>query len=163
MKKILLVILMTMTLQADMLSKGNTSVGVMIGGASIGQEDYTIAGVIGKYFIIDDLSVGLGYEKWFSGDPDISKVTLQSTYYLKISEEVRPYAGLMYRRILIDGNNYRGQSYDDINSYGYRLGIAFIKDKLLIGLGMVQEKYDTTQGFFDDTDTYVELTIGFSF
>jgi hypothetical protein len=163
MKKILLILLIVMNLQADMLSKGSTSIGVTLGGASINNENYTIAGVIGKYFVIDDLSIGLGYEKWFSGNPDISKITAETTYYLKLNEEFRPYAGLLYRRVFISGDRPLSGSYNDTNAYGYRIGLAMIQDNLLISFGIVQEKYDTKQNLFDDTQTYAELTIGFSF
>ena len=73
MKKIFLALLVVSSLMGDVFSQGSKSVGVKLGGASIGTEDYTIVGVSGNYFVIDNLSVGLGYEKWFSGNPDISR------------------------------------------------------------------------------------------
>ena len=163
MLKLLFIALLALSLQADMFSKGSKSIGVKLGSASIGNEDYTIAGVSGNYFVIDSLSVGIGYEKWFSGNPDISKATLESTYFIKASDKIHPYAGVLYRRIFISGSDFFGRSYDDINSYGGRAGVAFVQDRLLLSVGLVYEKYDTTQRIFDDSETYVELMIGFSF
>ncbi|PHR58482.1 MAG: ferrodoxin oxidoreductase beta subunit [Arcobacter sp.] len=163
MYKLFFLLIISIGLQADMFVQGSKSVGLKLGSASIGNEDYTIAGITGNYFIADSLSIGLGYEKWFSGDPDISKVTLETTYFIRATDTVRPYGGLIYRRILISGSDFFGRSYDDTNSYGGRAGLAFVKDNLLLSAGLVYERYDSTQRLFDDSETYVELTIGFVF
>lgn len=163
MLKLLLVAALAFSLQADMFSQGSKSIGLKLGSASIGDEDYTIVGVSGNYFVIDSLSVGLGYEKWFSGDPDIDKITAETTYFIEASETIRPYAGVLYRRIFISGTDRFGRSFDDTNSYGARAGVAYAKDNLLLSAGLVYEKYDTTQNFFDDDETYVEVTIGLTF
>ena len=163
-KNILFTLLIcSISLQADMFSQGSKSIGVKLGSAYIGQENYTIAGLSGNYFIIDSLSVGLGYEKWFSGDPDVDKITAESTYFIKANDNIRPYAGVLYRRILISGSDRFGRSFDDVNSYGARAGLGIIQGNLLLSAGVVYEKYDTTQSLFDDSETYVELTIGFAF
>jgi len=163
MKKLLLLAFLAMSLQADMFDEGSKSIGLKIGSASIGSEQYFIAGLNGNYFVLDDLSVGIGYEQWFSGDPDISKVTLESTYFLEASETIRPYAGLIYRRILVNGSDRFGNSYDDTNSYGGRAGVAFSRKHMLLSAGLVYEKYDTTEQLFNDSETYLEFTIGFFF
>lgn len=169
MKKVFMIFILTISLQADvslhksLFSQGSTSIGIKLGGASIGNENYTIFGISGNYFVIENLSVGLGYEKWFSGDPSIQKATAESTYFIPASEKVRPYLGLFYRRMFINGSDRLGRSYDDINSYGYRAGISFVQDNLLLSAGIVQEKYDSTQRLFDDTETYAEIVVGFVF
>lgn len=169
MKKVFMILILAMSLQADvslyksLFSQGSTSLGLKFGGASIGDEDYTIFGISGNYFIIDNLSVGIGYEKWFSGDPNIQKVTLESTYFIPASEKVRPYLGVFGRRIFMSGSDRLGRDYDDVSSYGYRAGVAFVQNNLVLSTGIVQEKYDSTQRFFDDTDTYAEVTIGVAF
>jgi len=163
MKKIFFLLALAMSLQADMFSQGSKSLGIKLGSASIGNEDYTIAGVMGNYFVIDDLSVGVGYEKWFSGDPGIDKITLESTYFINVSDSIRPYAGVLYRRILISGSDFLGRPYDDTNSYGGRAGLAFVKDNLLLSAGVVYEQYDTSERLFDGSETYLEVTIGVAF
>jgi len=163
-KKVLLFLLVLSSLvQADMFSQGSKSIGIKLGSASIGNEDYTIVGVSGNYFIVDSLSVGLGYETWLGGNPDIDKITLESTYFVEASETVRPYAGVLYRRILISGSDRFGRNFDDLDSYGARAGVAFVQDDLLLSAGLVYERYDSRQRFFDNSETYLELAIALSF
>jgi len=169
MKKIILILVMSIGLYAGTLSSGgsslgtskafsksNVSLGILLGSSSIGTQNYTVAGVSINYFIIDDLSVGLGYESWFNGNPSIQKLTLESTYYIPASEEVRPYIGGLYRRVLISG-------LPDVNAYGYRAGVAFIKDNILVSVGMVQEKYETQGNLSSDTQSYAEIVFGIGF
>lgn len=169
MKKVFMIVIFAMSLQADvslyksLFSQGSTSVGIRLGGASIGSENYTIFGISGNYFVIDNLSIGLGYEKWFSGEPSIQKATLESTYFIPASEKLHPYLGVFGRRIFISGNDRLGREYDDVNSYGYRAGIALVQNNLVLSAGLVQEKYDSTHGFLDDTEIYAEVTIGAAF
>lgn len=148
---------------SDVFSQDNVSVGVKVGSASIGDESYTIAGISGNYFVVDNLCVGLGYEKWFSGDPDISKATVESTFYIPINEKFRPYAGLLYRHLFIGRSKSLSRDLDDVDAYGYRIGMAYAEDSMLISAGLVQEKYDTKHVLFNDTETYTEVTIGFIF
>ena len=171
MRKFLMIIALGMSLYAGTLStgggsfgassnvfsKGSVSLGVKLGSASVGSEDYTILGLNGSYFVLDNLSVGLGYEKWYSGNPDIQKATLESTYFIPASEVVRPYLGLFYRRIMIS------DGLDDVNAYGYRAGIAFVKDRLIFSVGIVQERYESDRAIFNDTQTYMETTVGVTF
>jgi hypothetical protein len=142
---------------SNVFSKNSVSLGVKLGSASIGNQDYTILGLSGNYFIIDNLSVGLGYEKWYSGNPDIQKATVESTYFIPASEAVRPYLGLFYRRIMID------DGLDDINAYGYRAGVAFVQGRLVFSAGIVQERYESDRVFFNDTETYMEAAVGITF
>lgn len=163
MKNIIVFLLLVLSLHAEMFTEGSKSVGIKLGSSSIGTQSYVIAGVSGSYFVIDNLSVGFAYEGWFSGNPDINKLTLESTYYIEAGDTIHPYSGLIIRRILINGEDRFGRSFDDTNSYGARAGVAIIQDKLLLSLGVVYEKYDTTQGLFTDSETYLEAVIGFTF
>ena len=140
----------------SMFSQSNVSIGVKLGSASIAGQTYTIGGLSANYFVIDDLSVGLGYENWFSGAPGIQKFTVESTYFVPTSENIRPYLGLLYRRISISG-------YDDTNAYGYRAGLAFVQGKVLLSAGIVQERYGPAGVFLDGTQTSGEFSIGFAF
>ena len=142
---------------SNMFAQSNVSLGLKVGSASTRTDTYNILGISANYFVLDNLSVGFGYEKWFSGDPDISKISLESSYYIPLDEKIRPYVGAFYRRIMI------GDNIGDIDSYGYRAGIAFVQKKLLLSAGIVQEKYETTRGILKDTETYGEMTIGLMF
>lgn len=157
MKIVIVLFFASITLMADIFSQGSASLGIKLGSASISRENYTIAGISGNYFVLDDLSVGLGYEKWFSGNPNVQKITLESTYFIPADEKIHPYAGLLYRRISI------GNEMEDINAYGYRAGLAIVNANLLMSIGMVQERYETKSGIFDGSDTYAEIIIGFFF
>ncbi len=155
--RVFILLILALSLHGDVFEKGSTSLGVKLGSASVGEEDYTVFGLSGSYFLIDRLSVGLGYEGWYSGVPRLEKLTLESHYYVEVGEDIYPYVGAFYRRIMIS------EGIRDTNAYGYRLGAALIQDNLLIGLGVVQEYYSPDRGIFDGEDTYVELTIGLLF
>ena len=161
--KLFLLILLSISLQADsykdssaLFSQNSTSMGVLLGTSSIGPQNYTVAGISVNYFVIDDLSVGLGYETWFNGNPNIQKLTLESTYYVPLHEEIRPYLGGLYRRVLISGLT-------DVNAYGYRAGLGFIRGNILMSVGLVQEKYDTQWNLSSDTQSYAEIVFGIGF
>lgn len=147
----------SLSASSNVFSKNSVSLGVRLGSASVGSEDYTILGLSGNYFILDNLSVGLGYEKWYSGNPDVQKATVESTYFIPASETVRPYLGVFYRRIMI------GDSLGDVNAYGYRAGVAFVQNRLILSAGIVQEKYESDRGIFNDTHTYMEAAVGVTF
>ena len=138
------------------LNAGSKSVGIKLGGASIGSENYTIAGVSINYFALDNLSVGGAYEYWFSGNPAVSKGTLESTYFIPATEQLKPYFGLLYSHYFIE-------DYTDINAYGYRVGIAYIKSPMLFSAGLRQEKYASDRSIFSDNDATGEFIIGFAF
>lgn len=127
-----------------------------LGSSSIRDQTYTVAGLNANYFLIDNLSVGLGYERWFSATPGVQKLTVDSTYYIPVTKKIRPYAGLLYRRIMIAGFN-------DTNAYGYRAGVTLVQGRTLLSAGLVQEKYERSGGILDDTHTYSEVTIGVTF
>lgn len=142
--------------QAASLVAGYKNVGVKLGSSSIGPESYTVVGASLNYFVIDNLSLGGAYEYWFSGEPTVSKATVDATYFIPVSEKVRPYLGALYSRYFID-------DFNDINSYGYRAGVAFINGPVLLSGGVRQEYYDSDSSVFDDSDNTAELVIGFSF
>ena len=138
------------------LSAGSKSVGIKLGGASVGPENYTIAGASINYFALDNLSVGAAYEYWFSGSPTVSKITVDSTYYIPASEQLKPYFGLLYSHYFIEDNT-------DIDAYGYRVGIAYIKSPMFFSAGLRQEKYTSDRAIFSDNDATGEFIIGFAF
>lgn len=138
------------------LSAHSKSVGIKLSSANIGQESYTIVGASINYFAMDNLSVGAGLEYWFSGSPSVSKATLDSTYYIPLNEEFKPYAGLLYSHYFIENN-------ESVGAYGYRAGIAYIKSPMLLSAGIKQEKFTSDDGPFRDDDPTAELVVGFSF
>lgn len=164
MKKIfLLLTLLFSLLQADLFVQGNKTVGISLGSGSVnygwprGSEYYTILGVSGDYFIVDDLSVGLAYRHWF-GTPSIDEVTLPVTYYLPLDANMRPYAGLFYRRV------FMGSGYDDGDVYGGRAGVTIkVSPRSYLGVGWVQEYWDGCSDRSDCSSGYPEAVFSFSF
>ena len=158
MKLILLTIFLLLSNLAHSasLTAGSKSVGIKLGTASIGPERYTIAGASINYFALDNLSIGGAYEYWFSGSPTVSKATVDSTYYIPASEQLRPYFGLLFSHYFIEDDT-------DIDSYGYRVGIAFIRSPMYFSVGLRQEKYTSDRAIFSGNDATGEFIIGFAF
>lgn len=156
MKTLILLVMMWMTLNAEIFSQGRASLGIKLGSVSVSNENYTVAGFSGNYFVIDDISVGLGYERWFSGSPSIQKISAESSYFIPVDEKVRPYVGLLYRHIYVSNA-------DNINAYGYRAGLAIVNQNLLVSGGIVQERYESRTAIFDKTHTYAEVVVSFFF
>lgn len=165
MKKIVLLTMMMLSvLHADIFMKGDKNIGVTLGSGSVsygrfqGTENYTILGISGSYFVMDDLSVGLGYRHWFGGSPSIDELTVPVTYFVPLHPKYRPYGGVFYRRV------FMGDDYDDNSVYGLRAGLTIkLSSQSHIGLGWVQEYYDDCSDRSDCTSGYPEVLFGFSF
>ena len=141
---------------SDPFMAGSKSVGLKLGTSSIGNERYTVAGASLQYFAINNLSLGVAYEYWFSGKPTISKGTLESTYYLPLNNPFKPYFGLLY-------SHYFVENISDIDAYGYRAGVAYIKSPMIVSAGVRQEKYSSNSPVFFDQDPTIEFMLGLSF
>ena len=150
-------LLLSHVAHSDPLVAGSKSLGLKLGTANISTESYTVAGASINYFAIDNLSIGGAYEYWFSSGPDVSKITFESTYYVPTSDHIKPYLGLLYSRYFVE------QVDDDIDAYGYRMGVAYIQSPLLFSAGIRQEKYTSDDVIFADDDATVEFIVGLSF
>ncbi len=147
---------------ADLFKQGNLGLGVIIGSGSSmtkeGTQNYTIAGVSADYFIIDDLSLGLGYMGWFGGTPTLNQITVPITYYIPLQEKYRPYLGAFVRETFIS------EGYDDYESYGAKAGVAIsFSKKSYLGIGVVQEFYSSGKYGDKSSNTYPEVIFAFSF
>jgi hypothetical protein len=104
--------------------------------------------------------LGLDYENWSGSNPGITKVTPRLDYVFKTGGALRPYAGVFYRRTMIEG-------LDDLNSTGGRAGLYLMSGKgVYVGAGLVYESYlscDTAKYSSCSSDTYTEFVIAFSF
>ncbi len=154
--KVFLIALLSVHLMADSFTQGTTSLGLKLGSTSTRINNYGVAGLGGNYFVVDNLAIGLGYEYWFFGNPTIQNVTLNSTYYIPMHKKFRPYAGALYRHIFISGQ-------ENLDSLGYRAGLAITHKKLLISIGLIQEFYTRDTIIFGDSQIYGELIVGVSF
>ncbi len=78
---------------------------------------------------------------------------------LNTGSALRPYAGVFYRRTMIEG-------LDDLDSTGGRAGLYFMSGKnVYIGVGVVYESYLSCDSatYSSCSDTYPEITVAFSF
>jgi len=163
MKKVFLSLLLLSSISyAELFTQGRVGLGVIVGsGSSVtreGTQNYTIAGVSGDYFIVDNLSVGLGYMGWFGGTPTLNQITVPLTYYIPLEEKYRPYLGLFIRETFIS------DGYEDYDSYGAKAGVAFLFSKTsYLGIGVVQEFYGSGKYGDESSNTYPEIVFAFSF
>ena len=138
-------------------SKGSTTLGVVAGSGSFGNENYIILGVGAGYYVLPGLELGLDVQHWFSGDPAITKVSPQIRYVFTRTKVIKPYLGAFYRRTYISDR-------DDADSFGYRAGAYFSANNgVYIGGGVVYEEYKDCGRFVDCSNTYPEILFTVSF
>lgn len=163
MKKLIFLLLISLaSLNADRFSQGDVGIGILVGGGSLstnyGVKNYTILGASADYFVIDDLSVGIGYTGWFGSSPTISQLTIPLNYYIPLDKKLRPYIGTFYRYTFI------GKPYEDYSSFGAKAGVSMqVSKKAYLGAGWVQEYYDNCSNFKDCSAGYLEVSLIFSF
>jgi len=122
---------------AGMFSKGNKRLSGTIGWGHSFNTDYLLLGVGAGYFIGNGLDVGLDFEGWLIGDPQIYKVSPRADYVLWKAKRIKPYGGVFYRW------NFIGSGIDDHSSLGGRAG-AFYQSRgghSMAGAGVVYERY----------------------
>lgn len=158
MKKILLsLLLMFSVLNADLFERGNTSFGGVIGSGYSGNESYMILGVSADYFVLNGLSVGVGYQGWFGADPTQNQLTLSSNYYIPLNNKFRPYLGAFFRETFISG-------YEDRSSYGGRAGLAVtMSPNTYISAGWAYEEYTNCPRFLECSSSYPEFVFSLAF
>jgi hypothetical protein len=144
---------------AEPFGKGSSRVSVVVGSGYTLNENYVILGLGAGYFLLNGLELGLDGQAWVGGDPDIYKLKPQATYIIPTQSRIRPYAGVFYSHIFIDG-------YDDQDTAGARGGIYFTSnEKWFMGIGAVYESYlDCDEDIYSSCDdVYPEITFSFSF
>ena len=154
--------------QKKYFQKGTKGLGITFGSGSVQYrhsgsiytkiENYYILGVSGNYFLVNNLSVGLGYRGWFAGEPLIHQLDVPITYYIPIHDKFSPYIGALYRYTYVDSDIY-----DNYSSVGGRAGVAFMFKGGYAGVGWVQEYYLDNENTNSDTFGYPEVTIAISF
>jgi len=160
MKLFLLVFLFLSTLShADFFEKGNSSVGVVLGAGSSNGESYSVVGISGDYFVLNGLSIGVGYRGWFGIDPTLNQLTVSTNYYIPLAKKFHPYIGGFVRETFVSG-------YEDYESYGARGGLAVTMSKnSYMSFGYVYEEYGNCEErvFSDCSSSYPELVFSLSF
>ena len=122
-------------IQADIFLRGGKNVGMSVGAGTNYGNTYTIVGVYGNYFVVDNLSLGLGYRGWFGASPTQNEILADATYFLPLSTKFHPYVGVLARQIFIE-------KYDDFQSYGAKAGVAItMSANSYLAVGYVVESY----------------------
>lgn len=154
MRNIILILSLVSLLQAGMLERGSGVISLKGGLVSVDDEDYSIAGANIGWFVLDGLKIGLAYERWFEGEPNIDKLSVDANYYLPVSDRIRPYLGAFYAQ------NY-GNSEDIGTSYGFRGGVLFYTPQASIGLEWNHETFNECPTGCERS--YPMVVLGFSF
>jgi opacity protein-like surface antigen len=144
---------------AGAFSQGRMHFGVTAGSGSAFDESYFVLGVGVSYYVVDGLGVGIHYEWWSGGDPDITKLTGSVQYVFHQVQPVKPYLGGFYRRTDVD-------RLPDLDSVGARAGVYIGAGRnAYIGLGVVYESYlDCEESIYRSCDsTYAEVTFTIAF
>lgn len=144
---------------AGVFSKGRTHVVATAGTGSAFDDTYLVLGVGLSYYLVDGLSVGIGYESWTGSDPNMSKITGSVQYVFYQVETVKPYVGAFYRRTNID-------NLPNLDSTGARGGVYIGAGRnLYIGIGAVYESYlDCNSSVYRScSSTYGEVSFTFAF
>lgn len=144
---------------AGSFSQGRKHFSIYGGTGYAFNDDYFVIGVSGSYFVTDGLNLGLAFESWTGGNPDISKLTPSIQYVFYQPQAIKPYVGAFYRRTYIE-------NLPDLESVGGRAGIYMSSgNNVYIAIGGVYESYlncdETTYRSCDDS--YPELGITFAF
>ncbi len=143
-------------------SKNSTSIGVIVGSGNAFNDNYLILGVGVGYYVVKGLEIGLDVQRWFSGDPSITKVSPQIRYVFTQPKVIKPYVGAFYRRTYF--GDFNGIDIDDQDSFGYRAGAYFsTNNRVYIGGGVVYEEYKDCDASYDCSTTYPELLFMVSF
>lgn len=140
-------------------ARGNIRLTLTGGYGQSFNDDYFILGGGLGYYIKNGVDVGLSFEKWFSGDPGVTKLSPEITVIKSLPRGISPYLGAYYQRTFIDG-------YSDLNSLGGRVGAyKNTRGPAMFGVGAVYEKYlDCQESTYNDCDDwYPELLFGTTF
>jgi len=145
-------------LSADMFERGGKSFGASLGAGSSFGQTYTVLGVNANYFLVDNLSVGVGYRGWFGASPEQHEATLESNYYVPLSTKFYPYLGAFVRETFVNSNYI-----DDYETYGAKAGVAMILAKnTFLSFGYVVEYFSDCQ-VGECSSSYPELVFGLAF
>ncbi|HSC89463.1 MAG TPA: hypothetical protein VLC09_19410 [Polyangiaceae bacterium] len=137
--------------------RGSIRLSVMLGWAQGSTTDWLMLGGGAGYYVLDGLEVHADANFWLIGDPFIATVTPGVRYVFHQLRDVKPYVGAFYRHYFVDAPSA------DSDSIGGRVGVYFVVNPhVYFGGGLVVEQLVNNNLFYDDTQVYPEITIGFS-
>ncbi len=157
MKKVLSIFILSSAIYAgDLFLSGHKNFNVSVGTSSSYGNTYTVVGINANYFIVNNLSVGVGYRGWFGDKPNINEITIPITLYASM-RGYNPYVGIVLNHTMMD------DPYEDYSVYGGRMGIALqSSSNSFMSIGWVYEYREDASGN-TISKSYPEVNIGFSF
>ncbi|MEA1982892.1 MAG: hypothetical protein U9N39_05045 [Campylobacterota bacterium] len=75
-----ILVLVSCIANADIFLKGKSNFGISVGAGSSYNNTYTIVGLSGNYFVVDNLSIGASYRGWFGATPMQNELALATNY-----------------------------------------------------------------------------------
>ena len=162
-KVIFFILLFTTVLNAQIFQQSSMNFGVSIGASSVvtnnSSTDYATIGLDFDYYILDGLSVGVGYRGWLGASPSINQVSMPVTYFMPFHNRYRPYIGAFIRETFVFNGN------EDYTSYGGRAGISvIISSNSYMGMGWVVEDSSYCSNYANDCSLSIpEFFYGVSF
>jgi hypothetical protein len=118
---------------ATPFTAGSARLSIEFGSATAFNQNYSIFGIGGGYFVADGIEAGLDLEEWSGNSPRIEQVSPEARVVLRREGIVQPYVGVLYRRTLIE--DYPGQ-----DTVGARAGVYFLTGRsAYLGAGLAQE------------------------
>jgi len=155
-KVLIILALLSSFANADIFSKNRASFGVSLGAGYSYGNTYTLVGLSGNYFVVDNLSIGVSYRGWFGATPMQNELALSTNYFIPVSQKFRPYLGAFVRETFVEG-------YDNYESYGARGGVAMINKNSYVSIGYAYEQFSSCRFNNECSSSYPELVFGLSF
>jgi hypothetical protein len=136
-------------------SEGSARVSLLIGGATAFNQDYSVFGIGGGYFVADHVEAGLEIDSWTGKSPGIQQVTPSLRYVFNRVGELRPYIGTFYELTHVESR----RNYDSV---GARAGALMQAGRSAwFGAGLVLDQHlncDRTV-FSSCSEVYPELSL----
>lgn len=137
-----------------LFNQGSARLSIHIGSATAFDHNYSIVGIGGGYFVANGIEVGLDAESWFGASPGITQVSPQIRIVLNTASPINPYAGVFYRRTLIE-------NHQDNDTVGGRAGVFYTTGRnACFGAGVVYASHlrcDRTV-YSSCSETYPEIS-----
>lgn len=156
---LVLLLLIPLESSANMFGQGEKRISFLLGRGQAFGDDYTILGLGFGYYVYDGLELGINWDSWQGGEPEINQITPEVRYVFRNQSSVDPYVGALYRWTSISG-------FDDETAYGFRAGVyisAGRRSYIGIGAAYVETTSCDEQVYVSCSDTYPEFSFAITF
>jgi len=156
---LVLLLLIPLESSADIFGQGGKRFSLLLGRGQAFGDNYTILGLGFGYYVYDGLELGINWDSWQGGEPEINQVTPEVRYVFRNQSSIDPYVGALYRWTFISG-------FDDETAYGFRAGVyitAGRRSYIGIGAAYVETTSCDERIYVSCSDTYPEFSYAISF